>query len=739
MDIAPTGADSASHRSRVVAAFAIVALCASVSSQQPARHQPQETVATVADTRWDRDDIDRFVRQQRERTLVECKNRGVSLPEDFLAWTASDPLLERSIYGCRKDPLAVLLALRSLEIDLGEDIVRREYPELALAFAIQSSYRIPSRKASNWNDGDDGGPSDRSLPDLTPRARLELVVPGDPRVRVDTKAKDRALDIDDHIINFLEDHAPITVDVTTKELPPLEYDDQGVAKPRGKAVAVTKQVERGLLAADVIADPRLQAEFNAYLAEHGHPDVAIDCGDHAVHWNSRDAIKDAALRSRIAAAHELFHRAYRNKGRMPAERDRAPTMAESMAWFVRNDRLALSEAQQQAMKTARVPLDAPWPILIMLAADDQPLREREDIWQQFRERASFRTYGEYIGGIAQQFDMQSARRTSPLAYSYGSIQMMWKDGGVCGTMGNIGARTYRIVGVPASTAGQPGHCAIVRMEYEPASRSYRCVGGQYATGGDEVTTVHAGWNFDDVGGRRPMVFWQTVALSVSRDFAAFLDGLVRRRMWDAADADSRAREGTSLLRAALADDPFALPAVLGALDGAVDADAARQIGEVFASAVPDTKELQLYRQTVKDLVHQRLLALPAPPTVDTAKELAAILDREGCRNAALLARTWRQVGGDAEFLARTTDLVRRYVRSKERTANKNTSADFARLLQGLERAVTGKSKRRSWASAMLAEFNGHESLRLGKKVKLDPAVVLLCKITGQAPPAIEKH
>ena len=46
--------------------------------------------------------------------------------------------------------------------------------------------------------------------------------------------------------------------------------------------------------------------------------------------------------------------------------------------------------------------------------------------------------------IAQQFDMQSARRLSPFAHSYGSIEMMWKDGGVCGTMGNIGARTRRI-------------------------------------------------------------------------------------------------------------------------------------------------------------------------------------------------------------------------------------------------------------------------------------------------------
>jgi hypothetical protein len=55
-------------------------------------------------------------------------------------------------------------------------------------------------------------------------------------VPVDTKDPSRTLDRDDHIINFLEDHTPIEVEVPTKELPPLEYDEKGVAKPRGKAV-----------------------------------------------------------------------------------------------------------------------------------------------------------------------------------------------------------------------------------------------------------------------------------------------------------------------------------------------------------------------------------------------------------------------------------------------------------------------------------------------------------------------
>jgi hypothetical protein len=296
--------------------------------------------------------------------------------------------------------------------------------------------------------------------------------------------------------------------------------------------------------------------------------VSIDCGDGAVRWNSTEAIEDGGLRARIKAAHELFHAAYRAKGRMPEERDPAPSPAESMAWFVRNDRAKLTPAEQQAMQWPRFPLNAPWPVLMMLVADDQPLREREAIWTAFRQNGELRTYGEYIGGIAQQFDMQSARRVSPFPFSYGSIQMMWKDGGVCGTMGNIGARTLRIAGVPASTAGQPGHCAIVFMECDRATGKFACRGGQYASGGDEVTTVHAWWAYDDEAGRRPMVFHQSVAWAVNRDADAFTRILALGRMFAAQPAGVRAKASADFARAALKASPYALPAVIAAIDAA---------------------------------------------------------------------------------------------------------------------------------------------------------------------------
>ncbi|MBL8725328.1 MAG: hypothetical protein JNK49_14875 [Planctomycetes bacterium] len=680
---------------------------------------------------WTQAAIEQFVQGQRERTLAAVASRGLELPADFVAWIDRDPVRQATVYGCRREPLPVLLMLRSLEIDLGAEVVRGEFEPQALAFAMHAAYAAPRAAASPWNDGDHAAALDW-LPDVTPRPPLELSIPGDPRRWVDTKAADRVLDRDDHIVNFLEDHAPIEVEVEAEELPPLEYDERGVAKPRGKARKVKQKVLRGLVGADVIASASLQREFGAYLAARGHPEVQIDCGERAVHWFATEAVGDPALRQRIAAAHELFVTAYRNKGRLPQERDRAPTAAESLAWFVRNARTVLPH------RYPLFPLQAPWPLWLMLAADDQPLREREAIWQEFVATGTFRTYGEYIGGIAQQFDMQSARRVAPLAFAYGSIQMMWKDGGVCGTMGNIGARTYRILGVPASTAGQPGHCAIVYFEQDAKTGRFRCRGGQYATGGDEVTTVHAGWHYDDVGGRRPMVFHQSVAMGVNRGLDAFVRTLVLRRMFDAARARGEGVDGPAFVAAAMALNPFALAAVVGAIEAAADAPAAMAVLAAFeagwhAQSRSDdrSEDTALYAATVRDLVHARVLALPAPVGKAANEALLAALERQGCADALLLARTWRAVGGEGEFGARTKAAVVAYLGSAERSKGKRAGEQFAARLSAWAKTVSGREPRRAWAALLLGEFVGREQLQLRGKPVLDPAVERLRKLAGE--------
>jgi hypothetical protein len=715
-------------RTRTAVAPWLVALLAASAF---AKAQAPTAAADGFDTR-----IAAHLDAARTKTLAACLARAIELPADFLAFVDADPVRRASVWGCRKDPLAVLLALRSLELDLGPELVRRDHPQLALAFAIQRSCMLTRDEASGWNDGD--GEGIPTLPDVSPRAPLVLTIPGDPRQPVATKDPGRTLDRDDHIVNFLEHHAPIEVDERGKELPPLEYDERGVAKPRGKAVVVTRQVTRPLVAADVIASPALQAEFTSYMAAHGHPDLRLDTGDRAVHWHSTEAISDQALRERIAAAHQLFLDAYRRKGRLPMQRDRAPSMAESMAWLVRNDRHAFAPEVKQARGWPRFPLQAPWPLLLMLAADDQPLREREAIWLRFRDHGELETYGEYIGGIAQQFDMQSARRLAPFPFAYGSIQMMWKDGGVCGTMGNIGARTWRIVGVPASTAGQPGHCALVRMEHDPATGRYRCVGGQYATGGDEVTTVHAGWNLDDRGGRRGMVFQQTVAWGCNHGLASFVDALVLVRVWNALPEAERSAQAVAFVQAALRRNPFAL-AMVDTTIAAADAAGALALVDAFEAAVAgqlDAKEHALYRSTVHQLGHARLRALPPPADAAGHRELLAELERQRCSDDVLLARCWRGIDGEAGFTTRCRAAIESYLTAPARSKEPKVARAFAVRIEALGGTVKGKAAKAAWAEAMLGAFAGHEVLvRKGKQV-VDPAVVHLCKLAGREPPSV---
>ncbi len=701
----------------------IIALCIAAASDPP--HSIQATRI-----------VDDYLDASERQTLQACAREKIELPQEFLGWINHDPILRASVYGCGRDALAVLLGLRSLEIDLGKQTVRSDYPQLALAFAIQSSYRALTDNASGWNDGADSAPQGQ-LPDLSPRAPLVLTIPEDPRVAANLADSALAQSVPYIIVRFLEDHPPITIEETTRELPPLEYDEKGIAKPRGHRVAVTRTVQRSLFACDVIASAALQGEFNAFMAANGHPEVSIECGESVVSWKSINSVSDEGLRARIKGAHELFLHAYRATGRMPAARDRSPTAAQSMAWFVRNDRQPMNRHANGGAPWPMFPLNAPWPILMMLAADDQPLREREEIWARLRDSGEFRTYGEYTGGIAQQSDMQAARRLSPFPFDYGSIQMMWKDGGVCGTMGNIGARTNRIGGIPASTAGQPGHCALVLMQHDPKSGEFSCGGAQYATGGDEVTTVHAGWNYDDIGGRRPMVFHQSVAWGVNHDFASYVGTLVLRRAFDALSLEDRAASALAYMHAALAQNPYALPMVVAAIDSAQTTDAAFATLDEFFKAIDKSPGVQahpLYAATVRDLTHARVFALAEPTSRESASDLLENLVRQGSANNQLLARCWRAISGEDGFVEGCVKAASDYIASPDRSKGKQAANRFAARVADWGKTINGRKSRESWARAMLAPFAGKEFLSIRGKSVVDPAVAALCKFADQRPP-----
>lgn len=571
----------------------------------------------------------------------KLEEAGRSLPAEFLAWVDSDPDIATGVYAAHHKPEDVLLWLYSLRLDLGKAKFE-EYRQLALAAALVSA-------------------KEGLAADITAREPMKLVIPGDPRVLVDTKDPKRKLDVNDHIINFLNDHTieeEIVLDAKTGE---LKYDKRGIALPapkrkKGEPAPKTKKIKRTLYAADVMASRELQEKFNAYMKSKGH-EVNIDCGDRVIHWHSRDAVRGEAYK-KIDAAYRMFRTAYEEKGLLPKERDPFATPAERCLYAIRNFEHIFSPEEQKERNWPPFPLTAPWPLLTMLAADQQPLREREERWIAFRDRGEFHRYGEYIHGIAQQFPMQSARRLKPYPFTYATIQMMLKDGGVCGTMGSISARGHNILGVPSCQATQPGHCAVVFFRHGPETGIFRCEGGQYATGGDEKTGPFTPWVFErefrrnkrtsgheiEFRGIKKMVYHQSLAWGVNYGLPAFHDGTIAHAVYQLLPEEHRQQEGRKLLHKALAQNPYHLLVIDTAIASAETPLAQVEFWQKFSAALSEAKGKPgcptdgLYVTTVRNKVFDRIAKLQVPEDPKQANRILAFLQEERCDRDELLER-----------------------------------------------------------------------------------------------------
>jgi hypothetical protein len=650
--------------------------------------------------------------------LADLTAAGKSLPEDFLAWIDGDPVVRATVYGARQNAANVLCMLRSLEIDLGEDVVRQEYTQLCLALAVVHAAAGPQA-------------------DLTPRDLLKIVIPGDPRVPVDTKAPGRQPDRNDHIINFLNSHTlEEEVVIGQKEEPaPLIYDDRGIAIPppanaKPVKLPITEKRSRTLHAADVLASRALQEKFNASMNERGE-DVSIDCGDQVVHWKSTAAVK--AERKAINDAFVMFRSAYEAKGLLPKARDASPTPAESAAWWIRNDKFRFPAETAKPRDWPRFPLNAPWPTLTLLAADNQPLREREERWTAFRDKGEMRTYGEYIGAIAQQFDMQSARRLTPFPFQYGTYQMMAKDGGVCGIMANMGVRTYNTLGIPSCTAGQPGHCALILFSHDPKTGLYECKGGQFATGGPEKTSPHTPFAFGDVDARKPMIHYQTIGWAVNYGLQSYLDSTLAYQMFRALPETTRAAHGQELLESGLALNPYNILLADAAQAHAATPHAQIRFWKSFQQAVsaagkPGCPQDGLYNQTVRSGMFARIAKLPVPADTSVARAVLAFLRGEPCADAEALVSYQVALGGIETVVRETGSAFRKHLASAR-------TEPACRMMAGTITAVAGriddKKIRSRWTSQLWEEIQGRENY-FGPKHQIlsDDSATALAKLSG---------
>ena len=671
-----------------------------------------------------------FVAQEEAAAKADL---GDKLPKDFWDWIAANPLVQASVYAAHDKPADLLLHLYSLRLDLGKERFEA-YPQLALAAAV-----VATKQAET--------------PDITPRKPISITIGGDPRVPVETNTPERPLDKHDHIINFLNQNE-ITEEVVIEPPPAkLEYDDRGIAIPqKRKGKSVTETRTRTLYASDVLASKELQSKFNAYMAEMGHP-TDIDSGDKLISWNSTAAVHGDHRKS-LTAAYKLFREAYEAKGLLPKERDPIPSMGERVRYIIRNHEHAFADGR----KWPEFPLSAPWPLLTLLVDDNQPLREREERWLAFRDRGEFKKYGEYIGAVAQQFDIQSARRLKPFPYTYHSVQMMLKDGGVCGTMASIEARSRIALGIPACQAIQPGHCALVSVSYDSKKDQFAYVGGQYATGGHEVTTPFARWYIGEPAKhykrnpgfnvqpnpRKPMIYHRSLAWAVNLGFESFLDALLAHRMYQALEADARKSQGLPLLMNGLARNPYAFLVTDAAQQAASTAPAQVDFWNAFSgrlNALGDQhgcKPNGLYAQTVRSKVFTSLAKLPIPEDESARDRVYAFLQAENCDVPKALIRYRLACDGLPEVLAQTEADFQAHLlatRVKRGPANDDACRRMEAAVHATADCIKNKDERATWAKSLFDQAVGNETY-VGRwnNINTDRSISALAKHARQKMP-----
>jgi len=484
------------------------------------------------------------------KTRADLAATGKEVPEEFLGWIDRTPDMEGSVYSARANCANVVLMLYSLRLDLGQERFEK-YRQLALAMAIVHAERGPQAT-------------------LALRAPLTLIIPECPLKPVNTKEPGRALDTNDHIINFL--------------------NENGGSDAKGR---------RPLTAADVMASRTLQEAFNSYMASNGC-NVSVNCGDRAIDPKRKSRVTGPHAKG-VLSAFKLFKAAYIAKGLLPEKADPSPSPAAACLFLIRNAEIASSVKGNP--KLPHCPLTAPWPVLTFLARDMRSLREQDETWQRYRNKGELRTYAEYAGDIAQQPDFLAARRLAPFPFAYNTVPMMLKDGGVCGTMATLATRTYKALGVPASTAGQPGHCALVYFAQDAKTGAYQCKGSQFMRAGPKDTSVLTPWMFGEKDERKKMVYHQSTAWAMNHGFDAYIDTMMAWHLFRLLPADERKAHGQELLESGLALNPYNFLLADAGVDAANTPEARSRFETSFAAALdsvtrPDCPKTGLYPDTV---------------------------------------------------------------------------------------------------------------------------------------------
>ncbi len=653
-----------------------------------------------------------FAKAEALRDLAKARH---SLPADFTAWVDSDPAVAATVYGIQRGrPAQVLAALRSLELDLGAEEVRQKHTQLALAIAVvdapfvdMATMACPERGIS-----------------LAPRTtKFQLKIPPSPLKKVNTHPTDRPLDMNDHIINFFEGRT-----ITEDRVLPRTIN--------GKKVPTTEKWTHPLEACDVIASAALQREFNAYMKEHGQR-VAVSCGNRVLTRDSRH--RPATYQKEITAAFNLFLDAYKAKGLYPKAPDRPSTSSQTAAYLLRNDAFRFPAGDERVWP--RFPLTAPWPVLVYLAADRLPLREREFIWKRFRDENVVEFYGEYVGPIAFFPVFLEARRLRPIEFVYGTYPEMLKDGGVCSTCSSLGRRSNITFGVPARQAGQPGHSCYVAYNHTEKD-GYTLRLAQSATGKLDGTTILGGdlklqwWFFSaaEPMSRNFAPYPLSIAHAVNYGFQEFLDGQLSLAFFNRLPHTSQRAHGLDLLMSSLAFNPFNIN-VVEAVERAITSPQ-REVEfwkeferRLDAVSKPGCPSKGFYRDLALKGLSACIATLPVPKDKSARDAVAAFLNEND--DAAWLKYQLAAMGMPGTKKRIENDLTASVTGSR----SLGSTTLLAARIKLVGAAIGNKEEKLAWGRELLEILSGHETFTIpkGKRTlqRTDPCTTPVFHLAGK--------
>lgn len=629
-----------------------------------------------------------FVAGRRAQAVAELASHQITLPASLLDWVDADAEVAATVYGIRYGtPAQALFILRSLDLDLGTDTLKK-YKQIALAAAWHNAATVSFASP---------GPGGFSV---TERRPVEVKIPPCPLRKVDTHPTDRPMDMNDHIINFLEEEEEVA----------------------GKEIVTVKPRTPILTAGQVVNSSTLQKQLNGYMAKKWPKFQPLAC-EQANTLASR-ASKHPSIKQ-LAYAAKLFYTAYVAKGRLPDRPDPLPTATQWITYHISN-----AENPKR-----RVNLNKPWPVLLYLLETPIPLREAEFVWnEEIAKGLNPTRYIMYIGPIGQyNKELIMITRMRPSEFAFQTYPGKRYYGGVCGTHTYCVLKGGAAMGLSFFGCSSPGHSFPGNISY--GKTGYACTGGN----------TSAKWYFGPSrweGGSGKM---QSLVWAMNYGHEAFSESQLA---WTAAIllTPHLPRQATmNLLKSAVTLNPYNQSLVRAAVPACQTQAELFEFWTNFRAAVDTAKAKPgcpqgggLIAATWSGIA-QGLEKLPVPEDKTLATSIYGRLTALGC-SPTLLVRYQGQLEGLDATLAATGTAFQRYLASNRSLAS---SASMKSRLENTVALIQDPQTKKDWAAELqksaegLEKFlnrTGHPKLGRGRfQVVNDAAIEYLMTLSGNRP------